>query len=131
MVDSPERQLRALTLTDMPESIIEHIGKQFTHTGGYKDKMRLGIAAQRVGASMRLGAKLHYYTERLQSAMREPFSSAPLAHGKIPIREFVQDLQKVKREQPSYVAKENRRSIKRLVDRPLKDRLNRPIDRGR
>ena len=80
---------------------------------------------------MRLGAKLHYYIERLQSSMREPFSSAPLAHGKIPIREFVQDLQKVKREQPSYVAKENRRSIKRLVDRPLKDRLNRPIDRGR
>ena len=93
MVDSPERQSRALTLTDMPESIIEHIGKQFTHTGGYKDKMRLGIVAQRVGASMRLGAKLHYYIERLQSAMREPFSSAPRAYGKIPIREDLQDLQ--------------------------------------
>eukprot|EP01051_Picozoa_sp_SAG22_P040844 SAG22_NODE_22258_length_233_cov_27.298507_1_plen_43_part_01 len=32
-----EKQSSALTLTDMPESIIEYIGNQFTHTGGYKD----------------------------------------------------------------------------------------------
>eukprot|EP01051_Picozoa_sp_SAG22_P018727 SAG22_NODE_3240_length_1836_cov_4.237191_1_plen_39_part_10 len=32
----PEKQSSALTLTDMPESIIEYIGNQFTHTGGYK-----------------------------------------------------------------------------------------------
>eukprot|EP01051_Picozoa_sp_SAG22_P031368 SAG22_NODE_12668_length_433_cov_3.089820_1_plen_91_part_10 len=83
----PEKQSSALTLTDMPESIIEYIGNQFTHTGGYKDKMRLGMATHNVGASTRLGAKLHYYTERLQSAMREPFSNAPRAYGKIPLRE--------------------------------------------
>ena len=63
--------------------------------------------------------------------MQEPFSSAPRGYGKIPIREDLQHLQKVKREAPPYVAKEARRSIRRLVDRPLKDRLNRPIDRGR
>ena len=129
----PEKQSSALTLTDMPESIIEYIGNQFTHTGGYKDKLRLGMATHNVGASTRLGAKLHYYTERLQSAMREPYSNANRAYGKIPLREDLQHLQKVKREAPRYVATEVRRSVKRLVDRPgtLKDRLNRPIDRGR
>eukprot|EP01051_Picozoa_sp_SAG22_P014983 SAG22_NODE_1897_length_3356_cov_3.577832_2_plen_303_part_00 len=121
----------ALTLTDMPESIIEHIGKQFTHTGGYKDKLRLGMATHNVGASTRLGAELHYYTERLQSAMREPYSNAPRAYGKIPIREDLHHLQKVKRDAPRYVATEVCRSMRRLVDRPLKDRLDRPIDRGR
>ena len=43
------------------------------HTGGYKDKMRLGIALGRSGAAVRLAAKQHYHTERLQSLQKSLF----------------------------------------------------------
>eukprot|EP01051_Picozoa_sp_SAG22_P010936 SAG22_NODE_1015_length_6025_cov_3.431320_7_plen_220_part_00 len=112
-------------------AVIEHIGEQFTHTGGYKDKMRLGMAAHNVGASTRLGAKLHYYTERLQSAMMEPYSNVNRAYGKIPIREDLQDFKRFKTDDSKRLIEERRRTVRRMVTPGIKDRLNRPIDRGR
>ena len=46
---------------------------QLAHTGGYKDKMRLGVALGRSGVGVRLAAKQHYHIERLQSIQRSPF----------------------------------------------------------
>ena len=128
----PEKQSTALTLTDMPEAIVEHIGKQFTHTGGYKDKLRLGMVTGNVGASTRLGAKLHYYTERLQSALNKPFVYTGYENEKVHVSDYLTSMKIMSRGGKRNIPKTIFREYKQQIDRGLVNRFERPLpDRGR
>ena len=46
---------------------------QLTHIGGYRDKLRLGVAMGHGGENVRIGAMKHYVAERLQSKSKSPY----------------------------------------------------------
>jgi hypothetical protein len=54
---------------------------QLAHVGGYRDKLRLGVAMGHGGENVRIGAMKHYVAERLQIGPKSPY-----IHYKYPVR---------------------------------------------
>jgi hypothetical protein len=46
---------------------------QLTHVGGYRDKLRLGVAMGNGSENVRIGAMTHYVAERLRSRLKSPY----------------------------------------------------------
>ena len=54
---------------------------QLAHVGGYRDKVRLGVAMGRGGQNVRIGGMKHYVAERLQSGSKSPYIHRKLNTG--------------------------------------------------
>ena len=62
------------TLSDNMYTALDIVGQtQLAHVGGYRDKVRLGVAMGRGGQNVRIGGMKHYVAERLQSASKSPY----------------------------------------------------------
>ena len=65
------------TLSDNMYTALDIVGQtQLAHVGGYRDKVRLGVAMGRGGQNVRIGGMKHYVAEILQSGSKSPL----LAH---------------------------------------------------
>ena len=61
------------TLSDNMFTALDIVGQtQLAHVGGYRDKVRLGVAMGRGGQNVRIGGMKHYVAERLQSRLKSP-----------------------------------------------------------
>ena len=62
------------TLSDNMYTALDIVGQtQLAHVGGYRDKVRLGVAMGRGGQNVRIGGMKHYVAERLQSGSKSPY----------------------------------------------------------
>ena len=62
------------TLSDNMFTALDIVGQtQLAHVGGYRDKIRLGVAMGRSGQNVRIGGMKHYVAERLQSGSKSPY----------------------------------------------------------
>ena len=62
------------TLSDNMYTALDIVGQsQLAHVGGYRDKIRLGVAMGRSGQNVRIGGMKHYVAERLQSGSKSPY----------------------------------------------------------
>jgi hypothetical protein len=62
------------TLSDNLYTALDIVGQtQLAHSGGYRDKSRLGVAMGNSGEKVRMGARSHYAIERLQSRLKSPY----------------------------------------------------------
>ena len=62
------------TLSDNMYTALDIVGQtQLAHVGGYRDKVRLGVAMGHGGQNVRIGGMKHYVAERLQSGSKSPY----------------------------------------------------------
>ena len=111
---------------------------QLTHIGGYRDKLRLGVAMGHGGENVRIGAMKHYVAERLQSKSKSPYIHYKYPAPKESIGEALHK-QKFSPKGNLMPLHAPRRAMKcDELDRKVKgghtyiaDRFGRDIDRGR
>ena len=111
---------------------------QLTHIGGYRDKLRLGVAMGHGGENVRIGAMKHYVAERLQSKSKSPYIHYKYPAPKESIEEALHK-QKFSPKGTLMPLHAPRRAMKYdELDRKVKgghtyiaDRFGKDIDRGR